>query len=135
MRGAVRLTLLRGLLLCGALAGLLAMHGLTAGHSGEQAPGTPVAAVAQHLAMPMPVGEPGSGADEGSCRGVCPQGGHALMLLCVAVLLAASGAVALLARRLRLPRRATRPPGLGRWGPLPLLRPPDPVAQLCVSRT
>ena len=89
---------------------------------------TPAAAPAPQLTRPLsaPTGP--------SCDGDCPTG---LVVLCVAVLAAAAVATAvLLRRRARLPRsgRAVSPvraPTAARHAPPP----PDPVRELCVSRT
>ena len=151
--------------LCAVVVGLLTMHGLASSHHGPAAAAPqagpavaashvaeagPAGAVAEHHVVPGPAHH--SAASTGapaprltgplatptgpSCAGDCPAG---LVVLCVAVLAAAAVAVAvsvLLRRRARLPGAgravsAAQAPTTARLAPPP----PDPVRELCVSRT
>ena len=145
------------------LLGLLAMHGLVTGHHFSWAGALPASADAlagqQHMAATLdgaehaavqlraptlpgyltaaaaPAGQTGSGVGENRCTG-CP--GQAVVALCLAVIFAGLAVLArLLARRAcaaDLPAPQVPLPLLGA-GPLPFLRPPDLVDELCVCRT
>ena len=143
----------RVLTLLAVLLGLLAMHGLAsshhvpaaaAEHPASSQPHDPAAAADRHAtdavtAAQHPTGPLASPAGP-SCDQDCP---GELVTLCVAVLAAAAAlaaAVVLLRRlRRRLRRRAVaaaRAPAF----PVPAdaraaLPPPDPVRELCISRT
>ena len=133
--------------------GVLAMHGLAGGHHGA-VPALPsltaaVTADGQHatdaahpadhaahdvLAVAAVV-SPLHGLGDG-CDGDCSEHPSGLLLLCMAVLLAAAGAVALgLGRRTWRTVPSTGPPLAGRLRRTAPPRRLDLVAELCVSRT
>jgi hypothetical protein len=138
----------RPLAILAVLIGLLAMHGLSSTHhaaaasppphsalppaaSPEADPGTHHQAVARPAAPPdivAFVGEPGA-----SCDDTCTD----LAMLCVAVLTGAALALVLARRRssplLPAPARPGVPAPAG--PPVRYARGPDPVRELCVSRT
>ena len=135
----------RGLAVLAVLLGLLAMHGLASTHhAAAAAPGQHSAA--QQLAVPtapdhhqheaVPAVVPGAVAvaapDGPGCDDDCPD----LAVLCVAVLVGAALLATLLARR-RAPLLGTPPrhDRADRTPPARVARPPDPVRDLCVSRT
>ena len=136
----------RALAVLAVLLGLLAMHGLAGTHHAAAASAAPHAAQGvtapaaeagahEHAAVASPAvdhtaapaGSPGTSCDE-----ICP----ALVVLCLAVLTGAALTLLLARRRfspLLLPAARTRgpvsaPPGRHTGGP-------DPVRELCVSRT
>lgn len=107
-------------------------HGSTSPVGGE---GLAYAAAA--LVAPAAVADPLLAGASGLCDADCVRDGHGLFLLCVGILLAAA-AVALMARAAR------RRPVIGvRRSPPIILHPrrmamprgPDPVTELCTSRT
>lgn len=140
----------RAMALLAVLVGLLAMHGLASTHHAAAATAGPQHAAVQHHAVPAAlqhdrhVALAQDAAAVGSavpavaapasteCDDACAD----LTVLCVAVL---AGAALLL---LLLRRRAARPVGghahvraAPRAPPLRPAQPPDPVTELCVSRT
>lgn len=134
----------RPLAVLAVLLGLLAMHGLASTDHAAAASAAPHAAAtspeddatAHHHAADKPeaphdavalLGSPGAACDE-----TCPD----LAMLCLAVLAGAALAM-LLARRRSSPGLAApaRPRGPVRAPPVRHARGPDPVRELCVSRT
>lgn len=140
---AGRRALTRALAVLAVLLGLLAMHGLASTHHAVAATGQHSAAavaspadeaVAHHAPAAAVVHDGAAlaapaGAD---CGGDCPD----LGVLCVAVLLTGA-ALALLARRRSSPLllAPARPLAPTRAPPGRLARGPDPVKELCISRT
>lgn len=140
----------RWLAVLAVLLGLLAMHGLGSPHHAAAASG------ATHAALPAAATSPDDdahahhhrhaaakpevphdavallGSPGASCDGACPD----LAMLCVAVLAGAALAL-LLTRRRSCPALATpaRPRDPARAPPVRHARGPDPVRELCVSRT
>jgi hypothetical protein len=118
------------------VAGVLGVHALPAAHHAAAA--HPVAATAPDAAAAAPpdhhavAGEAHPG---GACDLAC-QTGIGVVMLCVAVLGAALAFVLARVRRGWLLSRPVRPPPSAvMFHRRPLLRPPDLVAGLCVSRT
>ncbi|MDP3713744.1 MAG: DUF6153 family protein [Mycobacteriales bacterium] len=136
----------RALAVLAVLLGLLAMHGLASTHHASAATtATPRDAAQhqaattapeqhQHAAVPAVVPEAAAvAAPAGSgCDDDCPD----LAVLCLAVLTGAALLAVLLADR-RAPLLATPPRHrlVERAPPETVPRPPDPVKELCVSRT
>jgi hypothetical protein len=131
----------RALAVVAVLLGLLAMHGLaSAHHAGAATPSV------QHQAAPTapelhqhgaaaPVAQDAVGV-AAPAGPACDDGCPVLAVLCVAVLAGAALLALLLARR-RAPLVAAPPrhDHATRAPPARLARPPDPVRELCVSRT
>ena len=137
----------RALAVMTLIAGILAMHALATSHHGATA--TPVLSsvldVADSIDGHLHAAAIGArAAVDGShepltsqhdCAGACEGGEHALALLCVAVLLAAGAHGLVLRQRSGLLPRRSGPPGRAVAPPPAPPRPPDPVADLCISRT
>ena len=137
----------RALAVLALVAAVVAMHGLATGHHGATASPLLTAALTvshtvdehPHTAAIPTVAAAGvavvAAAGQHDCDGACQGGEHALGLLCVAVLLAAGVGVLALRQRTGLLTHRSRPPQrvLAR-APAPP-RPPDLVAELCISRT
>lgn len=130
------------------LLGILAMHGLASGHHSPASAAGPAAATdqpddaaaadshqgAMHAAPAQQPTGPSAAPADPSCDGDC----GALMLLCVAVLavtLALAVAIAAVQRRRRTVASFADDAVVARAGARTALPPPDPVRELCVSRT
>jgi hypothetical protein len=127
--GSMRTTASRGLAVLALLLGLLAMHGLAGTHRAAASPHG-VAEGARHHAAAAPA-DAVLPAPAPSCDGDCPE----LAALCVVVLAAATLALLLVRRDLA---GGVLPAPVRARAPLPVgVRPrgPDPVRELCVSRT
>ena len=128
------------------IVGILGMHGLASDHASMAAAGRlPAAAGTAHGVSVMPemagtaMAAPAGGADSVVAAGAEPLGHPAMSMggLCLAVL---AGALLLLGavrrqERGSRPREPLRAWLLARLRALPPPRPPDLVAELCVSRT
>jgi len=91
----------RTLLVCGVLAGVLGMHGLTTGHTAMQmAPSALTAAVGAHAppASGVPMTADGAVPAHPTYEGHGETGGHSAMVACLAILVAAVALLVLLGR-------------------------------------
>lgn len=144
----------RALAVLAVLLGLLAMHGLTSSHHASAASSTPHTRAAAVLAGEVAALSDADGAAEhhhvptasaagpdgaallGSPGASCDQTCSELAVLCLAVLTGVAAAVLLARRHARslLPGQ-TRQTGRALAPPIWHARGPDPVRELCVSRT
>ena len=133
----------RALAVLVVLLGLLAMHGVDSTHHAAAATTAVQHAAAQHQTAPADAPEQHqhaavrTGTQEAAPAGPgCDEDCPDLTVLCAAVLAGAALALLLARRRTApLPLAPTRPRAPTLAPPARHARPPDPVKELCVSRT
>lgn len=146
---------MRLLAVLAVLLGLLGMHGLASSHHAAASPGVDHGAASvverpgtalghQHAALQHDAAGPVAGQQDAAGPGAliarsvpsCESGCQSAAALCVAVLASAALALLLARQRRGVPLRApARPPATSALPPVRHARGPDPVRELCVSRT